>query len=138
MGALNAVIFQSTPSHGGRRLSINKTSYTNPYFNPLPHTEGDSWVGEILRAYGISIHSLTRRETGIRTRKGNLFENFNPLPHTEGDIIREQFSWANIISIHSLTRRETFSGRINCKLHNYFNPLPHTEGDILFSPFLCL
>ena len=57
------IMFQSTPSHGGRRLNV--------FHYP-----------QILQ---VSIHALTWRatNTGLRTESG--FISFNPRPHMEGD-----------------------------------------------------
>ena len=99
--------FQSTPSRRGRRADEvhNFLSYS---FNPLPHAEGDHYCIVGNTGCGVSINSLTQRETlspaakcyecvfqSTPSRRGRpsyvaiiyLIRSFNPLPHAEGDTI---------------------------------------------------
>ena len=76
-------------------------------FNPLPHAEGDMARAVVYGITGVSIHSLTQRETAL-----------------------PPYSFpASCVSIHSLTQRETASRLTYPVEVNGFNPLPHAEGD---------
>ena len=59
-GQTDVSLFQSTPSHGGRRklgLCIMKVQAS---FNPRPHMKGDWKCGKkVFGPYSVSIHALT-------------------------------------------------------------------------------
>ena len=121
-------------------------------FNPLPHAEGDvvapckrfcpsqfqstpsrrgrhfEAAGKI-RSGGVSIHSLTQRETASIVPSCHFPSCFNPLPHAEGDVGDLHVSCTYDVSIHSLTQRETTRQVIWKRSWRSFNPLPHAEGD---------
>ena len=98
--------FQSTPSRRGRHTCRNPCTDSH-CFNPLPHAEGDMARAVVYGITGVSIHSLTQRETAL-----------------------PPYSFpASCVSIHSLTQRETASRLTYPVEVNGFNPLPHAEGD---------
>ncbi len=142
--------FQSTPSRRGRQnpsFSIHLRKCFNPLphaegdyhlfpkcyrlsrFNPLPHAEGDR-IAKLCGYYnGVSIHSLTQRETWVIVCKHNTF-TFQSTPSRRGrprtDALtqppplfqstpsrrgRHRLKWKrrdiHEVSIHSLTQRET-------------------------------
>ena len=52
------------------------------YFNPLPHTRENCDDDKLLYLNNISIHSLIRGRTNIRSKLFWRYGYFNPLPHT--------------------------------------------------------
>ena len=101
------LMFQSTPSHGGRHSVDRIPPPCCESFNPRPHTEGDlrrkihlyhglrfqstpSHGGRLepedeFDSAWVSIHALTRRATGVKSSRRIHSFCFNPRPHTEGD-----------------------------------------------------
>ena len=77
------------------------------YFNPHPHEEGDFCKGLFTPREIISIHTLTKRVTVVRTSPYIL----------------------DLISIHTLTKRVTQASGNDIAACGYFNPHSHEEGD---------
>ncbi len=101
------LIFQSTPSRGGRHGSLSQSSKSR-IFQSTPSRGGRQVQFPSPRRVGaISIHALTRRATG------------NP----------ECAGKTCAISIHALTRRATSAIPIPTAGRRDFNPRPHEEGD---------
>ena len=120
-------------------------------FNPLPHAEGDRLRNPESSVNGVSIHSLTQRETWDGTTFSMCMSLFQSTPSRRG---RRPGGAAGRsgsgVSIHSLTQRETLHhdkkylekmfqstpSRRGRRPHSLqertevsFNPLPHAEGD---------
>ncbi len=127
--ALHTIEFQSTPSHGGRQRSKTVVnSYSS--FNPRPRTEGDDARRCVVTLRHVSIHALARRATC--QRKGPPCTNlcFNPRPRTEGD---------QYVSFFQFNPNKTFQstpshggrpdGTVTTTETTCFNPRPRTEGD---------
>ena len=83
--AAMSLLFQSTPSRGGRR-SAAKGAAAKHGFNPRPHAEGDK------RCYVWSYHAACfnprphAEGDPLQIQRVNPFPCFNPRPHAEGDI----------------------------------------------------
>ena len=110
-----AVMFQSTPAHGGRLEKI-----------------------AVLRiTHGVSIHARTRRATphlrmfvviqfvSIHARTRRATSRIGPNSSTDS------------VSIHARTRRATQSKPDSGGIHFRFNPRPHTAGDIADGKVFC-
>ena len=81
-------------------------------FNPLPHAEGDRRSHRGAGREGVSIHSLTQRET--RNNKKPLKKwcvSIHSLTQRETPICCA-IVIRSAVSIHSLTQRETNTGGI--------------------------
>ena len=125
--------FQSTPSRRGRQ-NPSFSIHLRKCFNPLPHAEGDR-IAKLCGYYnGVSIHSLTQRETWVIVCKHNTFTfqstpsrrgrlsasgrtadpdaGFQSTPSRRGRLFGRsgRRGWHNV-SIHSLTQRETLQSR---------------------------
>ena len=65
---------------------------------------------KIVDYFGISIHSLVKRETPFCHDSPSPKTHFNPLPRKEGDkLARTAKNLTQTISIHSLVKRETLA-----------------------------
>ena len=124
-------VFQSAPSHGGRRLSLFRWPAVRDVsiralarratrqarmwlsscsrFNPRPRTEGDVTIGiDFISSSCFNPRPRTEGD-GIICFKYAVIVCFNPRPRTEGDAITPP------------SRGGNFS----------FNPRPRTEGDVV-------
>ena len=79
------IMFQSTPSHGGRLSGAGRNVYPTGFQSTPSHGGRRLNVFHYPQILQVSIHALTWRatNTGLRTESG--FISFNPRPHMEGD-----------------------------------------------------
>ena len=131
-------MFQSTPPHGGRPYSGNKTIHRHKFQSTPPHGGRHPIARQCLKlAWFQSTPPHGGRPPG-RSWQGLFCFGFNPRPRMGGDGVKPSATYSRHVSIHAPAWGATVEPGRRTRLSTGFNPRPRMGGDLLHLPLLLL